>query len=192
MNKTCIVLLNIIFKNNMTKPQYMFAQNLVYGIACRITRLCHTSHWYMCILEGCICQHSFLGHTTLDNRIPRSQLVRCRGWVAIYLYRGTWLYTRSEVRGANDPTLYRGDVVISGCQAAHYTHSMIHVSICSPCSWRRHKMETYSTLLALCARNSPAIGEFPAQRPGALMFSFICARIYGWVNNCEAPIMAAL
>ena len=115
MNKTCIVLLNIIFKNNMTKPQYMFAQNLVYGIACRITRLCHTSHWNMCILEGCICQHSFLGHTTLDNRISPSQLVRCRGWVAIYLYRGTWLYTRSEVCGANDPTLYREDVVISGC-----------------------------------------------------------------------------
>ena len=30
---------------------------------------------------------------------------------------------------------------------------------------RRHQMETFSALLALCAGNSPATGEFPAQRP---------------------------
>ena len=32
-------------------------------------------------------------------------------------------------------------------------------------SRRRHQMETFSALLALCAGNSPVIGEFPAQRP---------------------------
>ena len=32
-------------------------------------------------------------------------------------------------------------------------------------SWWRHQMETFSTLLALCAGNSPVTGEFPAQRP---------------------------
>ena len=32
-------------------------------------------------------------------------------------------------------------------------------------SWRRHQMETFSALLALCAGNSPVTGEFPAQRP---------------------------
>ena len=32
-------------------------------------------------------------------------------------------------------------------------------------SWRRHGMETFSALLAICAGNSPASGEFPAQRP---------------------------
>ena len=32
-------------------------------------------------------------------------------------------------------------------------------------SWWRHKMETFSALLALCAGNSPVPGEFPAQRP---------------------------
>ena len=32
-------------------------------------------------------------------------------------------------------------------------------------SWWRHQMETFSALLALCAGNSPATGEFPAQRP---------------------------
>ena len=39
-------------------------------------------------------------------------------------------------------------------------------------------METISTLPALCARNSPF--------PGALIFSLICTRINGWVNNHEA------
>ena len=32
-------------------------------------------------------------------------------------------------------------------------------------SWWRHQMETFSALLAICAGNSPASGEFAAQRP---------------------------
>ena len=32
-------------------------------------------------------------------------------------------------------------------------------------SWWRHQMETFSTLLAICAENSPVPGEFTAQRP---------------------------
>ena len=31
--------------------------------------------------------------------------------------------------------------------------------------WWRHKMETFSALLAICAGNSPVPGEFPAKRP---------------------------
>ena len=31
--------------------------------------------------------------------------------------------------------------------------------------WWRHQMETFSSLLAICAENSPFTGEFPAQRP---------------------------
>ena len=31
--------------------------------------------------------------------------------------------------------------------------------------WWRHQMKTFSALLALCAGNSPNIGEFPSQRP---------------------------
>ena len=34
-----------------------------------------------------------------------------------------------------------------------------------PIPWWRHQMETISTLLAICAGNSPVPGEFPAQRP---------------------------
>ena len=32
-------------------------------------------------------------------------------------------------------------------------------------TWWLHQMETYSALLAICAGNSPAHGEFPVQRP---------------------------
>ena len=55
-------------------------------------------------------------------------------------------------------------------------------------TWWRHQMEIFSTLLAICAGNSPVTGEFPAQGQwrGALMFSLICARINGWVNNGKA------
>ena len=37
-------------------------------------------------------------------------------------------------------------------------------------SWWRHQRETLSTLLAICAGNSPVTGEFPAQRPVARSF----------------------
>ena len=59
----------------------------------------------------------------------------------------------------------------------------------------RHQMETFSALLAICAGNSPAPGEFPTgpvnsphkgQWHGALVFSLICIWINGWVNNREA------
>ena len=39
-------------------------------------------------------------------------------------------------------------------------------------SWWRHQMETFSALLALCAGNSPATGEFPAKRPVTRSFYF--------------------
>ena len=32
-------------------------------------------------------------------------------------------------------------------------------------TWWRHQMQTFSALLAICVRNSPVTGEFPAQRP---------------------------
>ena len=37
-------------------------------------------------------------------------------------------------------------------------------------SWWCHQMETFSSLLALCAGNSLATGEFPSQRPVARRF----------------------
>ena len=54
-------------------------------------------------------------------------------------------------------------------------------------TWRRHQMETFSALLALCAGNSPVPVNSPhrGQWRGALMFSLICVWINDWVNNRE-------
>ena len=64
---------------------------------------------------------------------------------------------------------------VSGCGLYHH-------------SWWRHQMETFSALLAICAGNSPATGEFPAQRPVTRSFDvFFDLRLkIGWVNNGEA------
>ena len=50
-------------------------------------------------------------------------------------------------------------------------------------------METFSALLALCARNSPVPGEFPAQSPVTRSFDVffdLHTNINSWINNREA------
>ena len=66
--------------------------------------------------------------------------------------------------------------------------SRIAVAMCVRDTWWRHQMETFSALLAICAGNSPVPVNSPHkdQRRRALMFTLICARINGWVNNREA------
>ena len=55
-------------------------------------------------------------------------------------------------------------------------------------AWWRHKMETFSVLLALCEGNPPLTGEFPhkGQLRGAMIFSLIFARTNDWPNNRDA------
>ena len=63
------------------------------------------------------------------------------------------------------------------------------VSVAPICkSWWRRQMETFSSLLTLCAGNhwSPMNSPHKGQWRGAFMFSLICVRINGWVNNREA------
>ena len=49
-------------------------------------------------------------------------------------------------------------------------------------TWWRHQMETFSALLAICARNSPVNSPHKGQWRGALMFSLICAWTNYWAN----------
>ena len=49
----------------------------------------------------------------------------------------------------------------------------------------RYQMETFSALLALCARNHRRIFLTNASDAELLMFSLSCAWIIGWVNNRE-------
>ena len=58
----------------------------------------------------------------------------------------------------------------------------------STITWWRHQMETFSALLALSVgiQRPPVNSTHKGQWRGALMFSFIWARINGCVNNREA------
>ena len=47
-------------------------------------------------------------------------------------------------------------------------------------AWWRHQMEKFSTLLALCQRNSPVTGEFPSQMPVTQSFDVFFDP--GWTN----------
>ena len=51
---------------------------------------------------------------------------------------------------------------------------------------RRHQMESFSALVALCEGNWPFTSKFPSQTPVALMFSLICAWANGWANHHDA------
>ena len=50
------------------------------------------------------------------------------------------------------------DVTVTICSKHQYIDGLVQ-------RWRRHQMETFSTLLAICVGNSPVTGEFPAQKP---------------------------
>ena len=53
-----------------------------------------------------------------------------------------------------------------------------------PAAWWHHQMETFSTLLALCAGNSPVTGEFPALRPVTRSFNvFFDLRLNKWLSK---------
>ena len=70
----------------------------------------------------------------------------------------------------------------------HYTVSINFRQIrkdrsCSV-SWRRHHMNTFSALLAICAGNSPVPGDFPAQRPVMRSFDvFFDLRLNKWLSK---------
>ena len=66
-------------------------------------------------------------------------------------------------------------------------HPMIYWQI-EYAAWWRHQMETFSALLVICAGNSPASGELPAQRPVTRSFDvfFDLFLNNGWKNSREA------
>ena len=58
---------------------------------------------------------------------------------------------------------------MSFCMTYHVLCSMSPqqpwLELLSGCTWWRHQMETFTTLLALCVGNSLVTDEFPSQRP---------------------------
>ena len=94
-------------------------------------------------------------------------------------------------------SLYKGKTVIR--LFYHHRHAILILE--GPCytnteTWWRHQMETFSTLLALCAGNSPVTGEFPAQRPVTLSFDVffdlclnkrLSKQSWGWWFETTSP-----
>ena len=69
-----------------------------------------------------------------------------------------------------------------------YTFTMSHWYSCLSKIMMTSSNGNIFRVTGLCAGNSPVAGEFPykGQWRGALMFSFICRWINGWVNNLKA------
>ena len=72
------------------------------------------------------------------------------------------------------------NMVADACMATH--------------SWRLHRLEIFSALLALCVGNSPVTGEFPAQRPVTrrLACFFDLRPANRWANNRDADAIALI
>ena len=100
-----------------------------------------------------------------------------------------WLAINLESAWITSPMNHMVVTVIYGCDGWMANHTIKlpkqednwHTT--SMRSWWCHQMETFSPLLAIWSPvNSPHKGQWR----GALMFSFICVWINGWVNNREA------
>ena len=73
-----------------------------------------------------------------------------------------------RIHDGKDTTSLRSWVFIdSSCTPHHIwlVSPLSWPSCCAMTPWWCHQMETFSALLAICARNSPVPGEFPTQRP---------------------------
>ena len=64
-------------------------------------------------------------------------------------------------KGPEKRKMFSFDGVIMTIWIPHIVSALSYLDL----AWWRHQMETFPALLAICAGNSPASGEFPTQRP---------------------------
>ena len=92
--------------------------------------------------------------------------------------------------------------VQTGKMHANCARKSLWESLCFPCRfqpssfiihtcvtsniWWRHQIAIFSTLLVLCAGNSPVNSPHKGQWGGALVFSLTCPWTNGYVNNRDA------
>ena len=112
------------------------------------------------------------------------------GLISIHVYKlHCWIRTCSVFFGIASLALKdKSQEKQYSVDRVHMTWNVMYLFWKRKWSRWRHKMETFSTLLAIYAGNSTVTDEFPhkGQWRRTLMFSFICAWINGWVNNSEA------
>ena len=106
------------------------------------------------------------GWTSWHGAVP---MLTCRCWPCWHMkvehldmdLCQCWHRWDSLMKGQHGWGQPRLDTAIAGGKATWKNDGITHTIL----PWRRHQMETFSTLLAICAGNSPVPGEFPAQRP---------------------------
>ena len=80
---------------------------------------------------------------------------------------GKWLFIHAEIKLKH--VSKRSPRYLAACQIlifySYHIFWSLHWYLWTKTSWWRYQMETFSALLAICARNSPVPGEFPTQRP---------------------------
>ena len=90
----------------------------------------------------------------------------------------------------------RGFVISLWPQVTLWYHEYQSLFFQGISSWWCHQMETFSTLLALCAGNSPVTGEFPKQRPVIRGFDvffdlrrnkWLSKQSWGWRSETPSP-----
>ena len=97
------------------------------------------------------------------------QISKCREISSATLNNGIWLACLDVISQIN----FVSNAVLTDGLAAWHARAydgtvMVKYLPRSRTSWWRHRMETFSALLALlalCVGNSRVTGEFPAQRP---------------------------
>ena len=87
---------------------------------------------------------------------------------------------------SNTVSLWLGASLESALNAGFWLTAHLEIDFSA---WWRQQMETFSTLLAICAGNSPVPGEFPTQRPVTRSFDVyfdlrpnkrLCKQSWGW------------
>ena len=102
-------------------------------------------------------------HCHVTGVVPDTFFFKVQAIYYIFsIRRSTWRHVC-----ANNPVLDVGSDTTLASRCFLY---MLAMWLFRPRSWWRHQMETFSTLLAICAGNSPVPGEFPAQWPVARSF----------------------
>ena len=113
----------------------------------------------------------------------------------LYAYVLLWPTTAARLLTWRSKDIFRRQFYVYGFPYLEVDYSqttLYNSQLCSysPSSRWRHRIETFSAFLTLCAGRgihwSPVNSPHKDQWRSALMFSLICAWINGWVNNREA------
>ena len=104
----------------------------------------------------------FAGNSPVTGEFPAQRASNAENLMTSSCRSRCWLPTHCHLNNRTSSIRWKWYHILHVCRllcrgrlgpGAHFT------------TWWRHQMETFSALLAICAWNSPVIGEFPAQRP---------------------------